>query len=290
MLSDFLYYLLLKPLSKLPLSILYIFSDGLKFVLKDLLKYRRKVVEANLTKVYPNLSEAELTKTVSVFYAHLSDLIVEGVKSFSISEKELWSRVKILNKEIFDKPFKANRSVILVSAHCNNWEWPAILGPGILPHELCGFYKTIKNKTIDEAVRKSRSQLGLILSSIDHTYESFVEREKTGRPHAYLMLADQSPSKIEKAHWVNFLGIETACHHGPAHYAQTYDMAIFYVHIDKKERGYYEVLFEELIDDPNSLSPEEITEKYMKAVEAFISKNPAHWLWSHKRWKHVREE
>lgn len=76
--SAFLYYLLLKPLSLLPLRVLYVFADILYIGLFRVIGFRRKVVLGNLRNAFPEKSEAEIKQLSVRFYRHLADLIEIG--------------------------------------------------------------------------------------------------------------------------------------------------------------------------------------------------------------------
>src|SRR5689334_20164662 len=122
MLSRLLYYLVLKPVSFLPLNFLYVLSDFLYAILYKTFKYRKKVVRTNLLNSFPEKSIKEIKNIEQKFYSHFCDLIVESIRLFSISERELVRRNKIVDAEILDKFFERGRSVIVVAGHYNNWE------------------------------------------------------------------------------------------------------------------------------------------------------------------------
>jgi KDO2-lipid IV(A) lauroyltransferase len=103
MLSRLFYYIVLKPLSFLPLNLLYILSDFLYLVLYKTFKYRKKVVRTNLLNSFPEKSTKEIKNIEQKFYSHFCDLIIESIRLFSISEKELAQRNKIVNAEILDQ-------------------------------------------------------------------------------------------------------------------------------------------------------------------------------------------
>src|ERR1700741_447132 len=127
MLSRLLYYIVLKPLSFLPLNILYILSDFLYLVLYKTSKYRKKVVRANLLNSFPEKSIKEIENIEQKFYSHFCDLVVESIRLFSISEKELARRNTIVNAEILDQFFEKGKSIIVVAGHYNNWEMAATI-------------------------------------------------------------------------------------------------------------------------------------------------------------------
>ena len=104
----------------------------------------------------------------------------------------------------------------------------------------------------------------------------------------FIFISDQSPSKVEKAYWFNFLGHETAFIHGVGQYSSEYNIPVFYCNIQRVKRGYYEATLTELVAEPRLSSAYEITQTFAAKVEQVIIQNPAPWLWTHKRWKHRR--
>jgi len=55
-------------------------------------------------------------------------------------------------------------------------------------------------------------------------------------------------------------------------------------------RGYYEVEFVNLCENPGDLNPGALTELHTRYLEEQIRQYPEYWLWSHRRWKHHRKE
>ena len=56
------------------------------------------------------------------FYRHFSDLILEIIKGFTISSRQLSKRLIIENSEVLDEYAKKNQSIIIMGGHYNNWE------------------------------------------------------------------------------------------------------------------------------------------------------------------------
>ena len=124
--SQLLYYCLLRPLSFLPLSVLYFLSDFLYLIIFKLLKYRKKVVYDNLRNSFPEKSEKEIQKIIKEFNSHFCDLLVESIKIFSISKEEAIRRCKVLNPELLEKHHEQGKNLIVVTGHYNNWEMAAV--------------------------------------------------------------------------------------------------------------------------------------------------------------------
>jgi KDO2-lipid IV(A) lauroyltransferase len=56
----------------------------------------------------------------------------------------------------------------------------------------------------------------------------------------------------------------------------------------KVKRGHYEMLSEVLIENPEKIDEDKVSEMYIRRLEQDIREQPEIWLWSHKRWKHKR--
>ena len=104
----------------------------------------------------------------------------------------------------------------------------------------------------------------------------------------FIMASDQSPSNIKKAIWVKFLGRDTAFLQGPEVYAKKHDLPVVFVDIQRVKRGYYELEMKLITENPLELPEGEITQRYASMLEEAIRNKPENWLWSHRRWKHVR--
>ncbi|PLX22849.1 MAG: lipid A biosynthesis acyltransferase [Marinilabiliales bacterium] len=221
-------------------------------------------------------------------YRNLIDIVVESLKTFTMSTKTVKKRFKILNPEILDEYQKNGKSIIGVTGHYGNWEWGAMAGSLQIKHRAIAIYKPLSNKYIDNYIKKTRAENGTLLKSMYKTNETFENFKK--QTCIFLLVADQSPSKIKKAIWVNFLNQDTPCLHGPEKYARMYNYPVFYLDIQRIKRGHYELIAEKLIEEPASLKEGEITELYMSKLEDVIRKKPEDWLWSHKRWKRSRQD
>ncbi len=277
----FLFFVLLIGL--LPFFVLYLFSDFSRIILYHIAGYRKTVIRQNLIKTFPNLNQDELNKIIGSTYKNMTDILVEGIKSFTMSRKQIRKRHQILNPEILDPYFEQGNSIIAVTGHYANWEWGSLSAGLQTKYKVVAFYKPLSNKWIDKFLRWSRSRFGTSLASIYETSKTFEKYQATKT--IFVMAADQSPAKAEKAFWVNFLGRDTAFLHGPEKHAHSNDYPMFYVDIQRIKRGFYQLKLSCLVENPLILNEGEITEKFAKRLETSIKNDPGNWLWSHRRWK-----
>ena len=271
----------------IPFIFLYKISDFIHFLLFRVFKYRSKVVEQNLNKAFPNLSLNEIKKITSGFYTNLSDVMIEGVKAFFMTRRQVRERHKLMNPEVLTPYYEAGKSVIGTPSHYGNWEWGSMSGSIQLPQSYVVFYKPLNNKWIDKFARWSRGKYDSQMVSIYDTARVF--EENSAKNSIFIMAADQSPSNVDKAIWVDFLGRKTAFLHGPEYYARKYNLPVVFVDIQRVKRGFYELEFDVIADNPSEFNEGEITQLYANKLEAVIRKKPDDWLWSHRRWKHERQ-
>lgn len=281
--SAIIYYLFVRPLSVLPLWILYRFSDFFYLLLITVLPYRKKVIEDNIVRSFPEYSKTQRTTLQRKFYRHFADLLIEGVANLSMSENQLRSRIKVKNPELMNELFHKGQSVILVSGHYNNWEWLISAQNFLFPHQAMGIGMPMTNKFWDKKVNSRRQRFGMKVVHSGNFKKEISENMTT--PVAILTLADQSPGDSRKSYWMDFLHQQTAVLFGPEQMAHTFDFAVVFYVMRKKKRGYYEMELKLITDQPKSTSWGEITEAHCRLLEQEIIHQPEFWVWSHKRWK-----
>jgi KDO2-lipid IV(A) lauroyltransferase len=158
-LSFALTYPFIWVLSRLPMRVLYIKSDIFFFLIYYVFGYRKKVVFDNLKLAFPEKSDEELKSISKKFFKHFTDLIMESVKAFSITEKQIRARYKYKNPELVDFYGNQGKSIIILGAHQANWEWSVSL-PLVLETKILGAYTKIANKYYEKAIKKSRKRFG----------------------------------------------------------------------------------------------------------------------------------
>ena len=283
LLLAFLVILFVLLIGLIPFVVLYLFSDLMYLLLFGVFRYRRKIIYKNLEGCFPDIEKKEFHRLIRLTYRNLTDVIVEGIKGFSMTHRQIRNRHKILNPEIIESYYESGRSVIALPCHYGNWEWGS-LSPGLqIKFNIVGFYKPLSNPYVDRFLRWSRSRTGTTLVSIYETTKTFELNQ--GTKTAFLMVADQSPSNPDKAYWVNFLGRDTAFLYGPEKHARNNNLPVVYVDVQRVKRGYYTIFLSVITDNPSELEKGEITQRYANKLESVILKQPENWLWSHRRWK-----
>lgn len=285
-----LLYGMVYAMSLLPLSVLYLFSDGLYLLVYRIVGYRRHVVRRNLANSFPEKSEAERRAIERGFYRFFCDYIVETVKMASISRREITRRVRYTGLEYVRQALDANRNVALYLAHYCNWEWITSIML-FMPQDIYGgqVYHVLTNKVMDKLLLRLRSRMGTVNIPRFELLRRVVEQKKAGRRMVIGFISDQAPEMHTITFWTDFLHQDTAVISGTETIARKYDFACLFLNIRRPRRGYYDVSIEPLAMDAAPLPPFEVTERYARALERNIRQQPENWLWTHNRWKRTRQ-
>lgn len=279
-----LFYLIILPISYLPYRALYLLSDFLYLVLYRIAGYRKAVVHTNLVNSFPEKSAKEILNIEKEFFRHFCDLILESIKAFTISEKQAQNRFKTRNPELPNKYFEQGRNIAIVGGHYGNWELLAITIDRQIRHKTIALYKTMTNKFFDKKMTKSRSKYGLTLLSLGEYRVKGIDQFKN-ETSATIFGSDQSPRKLQKAYWMKFLNQDTPVQFGLEKFARKYNTPVIYGDIHRLKRGFFEIEYHLVCEDPLELPEGALTEKYTKMLEEIVMERPEYWLWSHKRWK-----
>ena len=269
--------------SIMPFRLLHFNSDLLAYLLQYVFRYRRKVVEDNLKKSFPEKTDAELKSVRRKFYSNLSDVLLEIVKSFSMPLHRMNSRIRLENPEILDIHFENKQSCIMLMSHYANWEWIPFTGH-TAKHKNCALYKPLSNKRVDKFMRTIRERTGLAVYAMQQA--GIMIRSNINKPALFTYITDQNPGgDVEEPYWIDFLNRKTAAIHGAEKMAVKFNLPVYYYDLQRIKRGRYVGRLLPLEMNPASTLPGEITTKYLNILEEIIRRKPEDWMWSHKRWK-----
>ena len=290
---QFIAYILIYPLlwlvSILPFRLLYAVSDGLFVLLYYVIGYRKKTVKENLDLVFPDKSEVEKKQIIKKFYHHLCDMVLESIKSLTISEKEMKKRFAFTNVELINKLEEQKRSIVLMCGHYGSWEWIFILQTFVNANGYA-VYKRLANKYFDALVKRIRARYNSYLITTKETIPTLLKVKEEGKLSINGFVSDQSPKVSKAFHWNAFMGIKVPVHTGAEMLAKRLDMSVVFFAVKKLKRGHYQTTFTTLAEDPSQFENYEITDQFLKLVEQQIHEAPEYYLWTHKRWKHRNKD
>ncbi len=285
LLAYIIVYPFLWLISLLPFRILYAISDFAFVFVYHIFGYRRKVVTSNMKLCFPEKTDQEIASIRKKFYHHFCDMLLESIKSITVSEKEIIKRYVFTNVDDIHQLEKENKSIVLMMGHYGSWEWIFILQKHV---NYIGYavYKQLSNKYFDKLAKRIRARYNSYLITTKETFPTLLRAKRNNELTFNGFVFDQSP-KLDKAmYWQDFMGVKVPVHVGAEILAKRLDMATLFLKVKKVKRGHYEATFIDIIRNPKDYDNYDITDMSLKRVEEQIHEAPEFYLWTHKRWKH----
>lgn len=285
------YYLLLGflyPLALLPLRALYLLADVIYFLIYQVVRYRRALVQRNLADSFPDLNENERKSIERRFYRNFADYIVETIKLLHISDREVERRFRFENVDILESHIAAGRSVVVYFSHCFNWEWAPSVTLHIANAGDCSFgqiYRPLRNRAFDRLMLRVRSRYGSVSIPKATALRELIVKRRQGICTVTGFMSDQKPSHGDPAVITEFLNHPTAFISGTETLARKLGMAAVYWDLSHTARGHYRIVVRPITDNASELPEHEATLTYASLLEESIRRDPADWLWTHNRWK-----
>ncbi|HMG82688.1 MAG TPA: lysophospholipid acyltransferase family protein [Ferruginibacter sp.] len=284
------YYLIVPIIylvSILPFAFLYLFSDFLYFNLYYVFSYRKKVIEQNLRNSFPEKTDKEIKAIQKDFYRHFCDFVIETIKMLTVGKAEIIKRCKLTPEAsaVYAQFAREKKSVILVMGHFGNWEWACNSFNAQTEQQLFVIYHPLSNTYFDALMQKIRMRNGSKLIAMKDTYREMTVHKNGLNVTAFL--SDQTPHP-DHAYWTTFLNQDTPVFKGVEVISKKMKLPVVFTSMRKVKRGYYEMISEILIESPEKVDEDEVSEMYIRKLEEDIRQQPEIWLWSHKRWKHKR--
>jgi KDO2-lipid IV(A) lauroyltransferase len=282
----YLLYPLIYLVASLPFGLLYKLSD-FAYYLIALSGYRKQVVLTNLKNSFPEKSHEEIETICKNYFRYLCDLILETLKTLTMTEKQAREHCTFHKAEWLDKLYQEKRSFIIVMGHYGNWEWA---GPSFTLNtkfQLVVIYRPLSHAYFEKMMVQMRTKFGTKITAAPQTLRDMVTNRNQITATAFI--ADQT-APSNNPYWTTFLNQPTSIFTGPEKLAIKFNYPVVFMNVQRPRRGHYEVIPELLFANPKETKEGEISKAFTQRLEKEIVKDPSIWLWSHKRWKHKAPE
>ena len=279
--------------SKLPYRALYVISDIANLVLYHIVRYRRDIVRRNITSAFPEKSLEECISIERGFYKWFCDYFVETVKLMSVSRQELLSRIEFRGIDKIEECFDRGQTCAGILGHYGNWELLSATGLVIKKHPeaVIGLiYHPLRSQLFDRLFINMRQSMGGVCVPKKDILRYLVSFRSQNLMNLFGYIADQAPRYRNIHLWLPFLNHDTPVFTGAERIMRKMNNAVFYIDVERPERGKYIYTFKLMTDKPGEMPEFEITKKFFVMLEQTIRREPRFYLWSHNRWKRTREE
>ena len=289
----------LRLLSKLPLCVLYALGAFAAWLARDVVRYRRNVVDHNLALCFPDKSDKERKAIRRGFYRHFGELVAETVWFGGCRNPERLHRkrlVEVENPETVKELFDAAPGLIILQSHSGNWE---LLG-GIASYNysdvampfteqnFCIVYMRQSSPTWDAILHDNRFAP---LLDPEH-FEGYIETrdffrytlEHRGEKKVYNVNTDQRPYALSKAVIeVDFMGQRTYTMTGAASLARKLGFAVAFESMCPDRRGHYVLRYVPICRNAAEMDVPQIMQQYYNLLEEDLRRQPENYLWTHRR-------
>ena len=282
-------HLLLRSFSSLvlriPESAAARLGTGLGWIAGSVLRIRRKVVDENLARAFPDRSRRWRSRVATATYGHFGREAVSFLLFQAMSSAELRGRCDVEGFELLQESIERGKGVILLLAHFGNWEigGASIASRGV---PLVGVARKQSNPLFDDYIVQARARLGLGVIYRDEGARAVMRALRV--PKVVALVADQNVPR--DGVFVDFFQFPASTARGPGVLAIRTGAPVVFMDPRRIQgsRARYRIRFS-LITFERADELEEnvrrLTRAYMSRIEQTVRENPGQYFWFHRRWK-----
>lgn len=280
---EYLGFLLLAfPFYYLPRSISLSLGKALGLFMAYIIPIRRKVVQSNLSRAFPQKSKMDISKLTVETYKHFGSFVSEFSRQDKYSENDLNNIIATHNKHLLDEAVQDGNGAIILIGHFGNWE---LLGRwlGVMNYPLRAIQQPQENPLVDQYIQQKRVTGKTEVISKHASISNFIRSLQSGG--ALLIAADQDARS--NGIFVDFFGIPSSTARGAAVFAHKLQSPVLFCFPIKNADNTYTFIFErlELHSTGTSQAIYSILQQYMNRLEFYVSQYPEQYFWFHRRWK-----
>lgn len=259
-------------------------------VLYRLLPFRRRVIMANLRRVYGDtLPEDAIVDLARAHYGHLWRLAGEFLRFRWLSRERQLALVRIENLDAFVAAYEQGRGVLLLTGHFGNWEVATVAGIGSFPQMRGRFHfvrRALKPDWLDRLVTRRFQHAGFGVLPKRGSLDAMLDRLANG--DAIVFPFDQHASPPDGIA-VDFFGTPAWTFKSLAIIALATGAPVVAATSWREDDGRHVLRFEAPIPAVEHANTNEAirltTRAYNAALERFVLRRPEQWYWVHRRWK-----
>ena len=280
-----------KLLASFPVFVTHTLARLLQVFIFGLFGFRRKVILQNLARSFPEKTEYERSLIAQQFSRFFCELLLETIRRLSLSESQIDELYHFENREVITQLHQNGKGIALVLGHNADWELGMTVISKEIPRDVFAIYHPPKSFGFRRLLYLTRRRFGtrtIPMRGASKKIQLLAEKRKgLKRPMTLLFLGDQN-APAENARWTRFLQQDTAFFWGMERLSKKLDLAVVFMKVSRTETGKAIIRFELLFESVQSLAEGAVIDRFSQKLEAQIQEDPAHWLWSHRRWKAVK--
>ncbi len=250
----------------------------------DILKIRKKVLDENLSRAFPNKNRIERKTLARQSIRNLSMSFIEYANLFYPRANWFKTYVTGQGEEHIEKAMERGRGVLILASHMGSGDYLGYWLAQQFPTYLIS--KTFKNQWLNRVWFQVRSDHNIrFIRDRDSTIEILKVLNKNG---IIIFIIDQfmGPPRGTKT---QFFGHPTGTSMGLATFALKTGAVVLPAYNIRQNNGVLlniiepEIPFEQKGDRKTSV--QHMTQIYTNKIEEIIRSYPTQWMWTHRRWK-----
>ena len=268
----------------------YVVENLIFVLLRYCLRYRMKVVKTNLRNSSPEKDERELAVIRRRFYRTLAEIFVDTINLAGLTPEKGRSLLTVKGLEE-QKERVGGRDWIAMTAHFGCWEYCSFWGLYDPTQIVVAVYHPLRSRIVEAFYQRLRNGDYATTVAMKESLRFYLRNRAGGiggRNLVMGLIADQNPPRRPDSRWFRFLNQDTIFFDGGEKLALRCQLPVYFVKMERLRRGRYEMSFELIYDGKEEVAEYEITQRYVRMLEAEIRRRPELWMWSHRRWKHKR--
>ena len=247
---------------------------------------KRTIAKKNILIAFPNFNEKSINEMIERMWKNIGRIFGEyiHVNKFSIIDNNK-KKIVFTNRNNMEILKKNNKPIVFFSGHFANFELMAKCLQE-LGFDIGAIYRPLNNiflNPIMEFIRK-KYICPIQIEKGSNGTRKLIKHISNNNPLA-LMVDQRLSSSIR----VPFFDQPATTTITPAQLAIKYDALLVPVFLKRLEKTNFEFFIEEplITNRTNDYDKDifNITQIMNIKIEEFIKRDPAHWLWSHDRWK-----
>jgi KDO2-lipid IV(A) lauroyltransferase len=247
---------------------------------------RKKIIaKKNILIAFPDLNEKSINGMIDRMWKNIGRIFGEyiHINKFSVINQK--KKIVFTNKNNIEILNKNNKPIVFFSGHFANFELMAKCLQE-LGFNIGAIYRPLNNIFLNPVMEFIRKKYicPIQIEKGSNGTKKLIKHISANNPLA--LMIDQRLSSSIRVPFFNQPATTTTT---PAQLAIKYDALLVPVFLKRLEKTNFEFFIEEplMINRTNDYDKDiyNITQIMNIKIEEFVKRDPAHWLWSHDRWK-----
>lgn len=245
----------------------------------------RKIALDNLMYAFGHQkSTYEIRFLAKQVFINLVQVVFEVGWSLQLDQRRLVKHFKMDGFRHLKKAYEKGRGVLVLTAHCGNWEFLAVAG-SMIEYPVSMVVRPLDFKPLDRFFINLRSRFGGKIIPKQRSLRAILR--SLDRKEMVVLLMDQNVDWYEGV-FVDFMGHRACTSKGLALLALRTGAPVVPVFMVREKSGFRAEFGPEIFTVKTGDKQKDIeinTQEYNRVIENFIRRYPDQWFWVHQRWK-----